>query len=65
MNINDINKNKQQVINKTDNHSLSHPFAKIWVLLCLRCKNEYGCNGSDAHLRKCPNCQGGNLGEPV
>ena len=31
---------------------------------CLKCKNEYGCNGTDIHLRKCPACQNGRPGIP-
>jgi len=35
---------------------------KIYVLRCERCGHEYGANGSDIHLRLCPNCQGGRPG---
>lgn len=33
-------------------------------LECLNadCGQEYGANGSDIHLRKCPRCQGGKPG---
>lgn len=29
---------------------------------CIRCGFVYGANGSDLHLRKCPECQGGAPG---
>jgi hypothetical protein len=39
------------------------------VLICARrtsdgviCGHRYGANGSDFHIRKCPNCQGGAPG---
>jgi hypothetical protein len=31
-------------------------------LECLNCGHEYGANGTDIHLRKCPNCQSGRPG---
>ena len=34
----------------------------IYVLRCGHCSNEYGANGSDIWLRKCPCCQGGRAG---
>ena len=35
----------------------------VYVLRCL-CGNEYGANGSDIHIRRCPVCQGGRPGLP-
>ena len=37
---------------------------RIYVLRCDHCGYEYGANGSDAHERKCPRCQGGRPGLP-
>jgi hypothetical protein len=34
----------------------------IYALKCGRCAAEYGANGSDIWLRKCPQCQGGRPG---
>jgi len=34
----------------------------IYVVRCGHCSEEYGANGSDLWLRKCPNCQGGRPG---
>lgn len=34
----------------------------IYVLRCGHCAEEYGANGSDIWLRKCPRCQGGRPG---
>jgi hypothetical protein len=36
----------------------------IYVLWCGHCSEEYGANGSDIWLRKCPKCQGGRPGLP-
>ncbi len=36
----------------------------VYLLRCLNCHHEYGANGSDVHLRKCPACQGGAAGIP-
>jgi hypothetical protein len=34
----------------------------VYVLQCSICGYEYGANGSDIHLRRCPSCQGGQPG---
>lgn len=31
----------------------------LYHMRCGHCAAEYAANGSDIHLRKCPNCQGG------
>jgi hypothetical protein len=36
----------------------------VYVLRCGHCSEEYGANGSDIWLRKCPKCQGGRPGLP-
>ena len=33
-----------------------------YKIVCQRCSNAYGANGSDIHLRRCPYCQGGAPG---
>ncbi|MBT9685822.1 hypothetical protein [Pseudoflavonifractor sp. MCC625] len=53
-----INKNEQQNLGKTDLDGTD--FAqKLYLMRCLRCGHTYKANGSDIHLKKCPNCQGG------
>lgn len=37
----------------------------IYVLRCAQCASDYGANGSDIWLRKCPHCQGGRPGLPL
>jgi hypothetical protein len=65
------NKNKQIVIEATGMSSTSMTGQRIYRLKCGRtnagraCDFEYGANGTDVHLRKCPKCQGGQKGEPL
>ena len=58
------NCNGQVLVRKTKGRSPKHQFARIWVVRCGRpgCGHEYGANGSDAHLHKCPCCQGNAAG---
>ncbi|MCH8120708.1 MAG: DUF429 domain-containing protein [Planctomycetes bacterium] len=58
-----INPNKQKNLGKrqpplegTDNYQY------VYVMNCTKCGLIYGANGSDIHLRKCPNCQRGKPG---
>jgi hypothetical protein len=37
----------------------------VYKLGCSVCGEIYGANGSDNHLRKCPECQGGAPGLPL
>jgi hypothetical protein len=57
------NKNAQLVVRPTGLQGTDH-LQKVYVLRCTRCGHEYGANGSDLHLRKCPKCQGGAAGLP-
>ncbi len=57
------NKNNQTVIRKTDLPG-NHHNQKLYVLRCEECRHEYGANGADIWLRRCPNCQGGAAGLP-
>ena len=57
------NRNSQVVVRPTGREGTDHN-QKVYVLRCAPCGNEYGANGSDVHLRKCPNCQGGAPGLP-
>jgi len=34
----------------------------VYELRCKHCGHHYGANGSHIHIRKCPNCQGGQPG---
>lgn len=55
------NRNAQVVIRATDQPGTDH-CQYIYVLRCGECTNEYGANGTDLWLRKCPRCQGGRPG---
>jgi len=55
------NRNDQVVVLPTDLPGTDHN-QKVYVLRCERCSHEYGANGSDIHLRRCPNCQAGRPG---
>ena len=35
---------------------------KAYKVTCLKCSNEYGANGTDIWLRRCPACEGGKPG---
>ena len=61
----DVNKNKQELINKTQHENGNNPHAKIWIVQCTLCNFVYGINGFDFHIRKCPDCQNGRKGEPI
>ena len=56
-----VNDKGQRVLRPTDLPGTDHG-QKIYVLHCEHCGNEYGANGSDIWLRKCPACQGGRPG---
>lgn len=64
--VGDINKNNQQLVRKTMVAGTDHN-AKIWVVRCVHCGNEYGANNTDFWERKCPNmlCQKGAPGLAV
>jgi hypothetical protein len=56
-----VNNNEQQChgtlgIKGTDHMQLAYRME------CLRCGFVYGANGSDIHIRKCPNCDDGAQG---
>lgn len=57
-----INRNNQMVIRKTDLRG--HLNQWVYHMKCLRCGHNYGANGFDCHLRKCPRCGGGAPGLP-
>lgn len=59
--IGEANKNDQELVEKTAERGTDYN-QYVWHLRCLRCGHEYGANGSDFHLRKCPRCQGGAPG---
>jgi hypothetical protein len=56
-----INRNDQEVIRPTGKHGTDHG-QYIYVLRCRTCRHEYGANGSDIFLRRCPNHDGGAPG---
>jgi rubrerythrin len=55
------NKNHQTVLRKTLESGNDHN-QKIYILSCGLCGHEYGANGSDIWLRRCPACSGGARG---
>ena len=64
----DISPNDQILIARTDRPGTDHR-QYVWVLVCARrapdgaiCGYRYGANGSDFHIRKCPECQDGATG---
>lgn len=54
-----VNASKQLVVGLGDQYISNHEHGEAWVLRCLECSYEYGANGCDVHIRKCPKCQGG------
>lgn len=56
-----INKNGQKVLRKTDKPGNDHN-QRVYVLSCGECRQDYGANGSDIWLRRCPACQRGAPG---
>jgi putative restriction endonuclease len=57
----DINRKYQQLRRLSEAQGTDYN-AKVWVVKCLRCKNIYGSNSTDAWERKCPKCQNGTAG---
>lgn len=56
-----VNRNKQIVVRQTDVPGTDHG-QRVYVLRCGECGHEYGTNGSDIFLRKCPRHAGGAPG---
>ena len=52
------NPNNQRVVRPTGKPGTDH-LQYVYVLECGECGSQYRANGSDIHLRKCPDCQGG------
>jgi len=55
------NANGQTVLRYT-NPSGNVEGPRVYVLMCGHCSHEYGANGFDIQLRKCPSCMGGQPG---
>jgi hypothetical protein len=56
-----INVNKQLVLRRTTREG-NLPGQRVYALHCQHCDAEYGANGCDIHIRRCPKCQGGATG---
>jgi hypothetical protein len=56
-----VNPKGQVVIRKTELRGTDHG-QSVYQMACSNCGEVYGANGTDAHLRKCPSCQGGTKG---
>ncbi len=61
----ECNKHGQELLEKVDLPSRSHPYARLWRMRCTTCDSVYGCNSCDANLRRCPFCQDGRPPEPL
>jgi hypothetical protein len=48
-----VNRHKQEVVRKTDLPGNDHG-QRVYVLRCNACGHNYGANGSDIWLRRCP-----------
>lgn len=59
------NKHGQIVISRTGFPSESVSGQTIYHLRCSHCGYDYGSNGRDIHLRRCPRHQDGAKGEPL
>jgi len=58
-----INRNKQINLGRIEPPIPGTDYGQyVYRMLCGYCGKEYGANGSDIHLRKCPNCQEGKPG---
>jgi hypothetical protein len=57
------NKNRQTVVRKTGESGNDHN-QYVYVLRCGDCGHEYGANGSDIWLRRCPRHDKGAPGLP-
>ena len=55
------NPNDQVVVRPTGLTGTDHN-QYVYHLRCEKCGAEYGANGSDIHLRRCPRCDGGRPG---
>ena len=60
-----VNRNGQINLGTTNRPSTSHGNQTIYVMHCPFCVCNYGANGCDIHVRKCPCCQKGRPGEPL
>jgi hypothetical protein len=56
-----VNRNGQVVIRDTKLAGTDH-LQTVYQLGCCGCRYVYGANGSDIHLRLCPECQHGAPG---
>jgi len=59
------NPHGQIVIRRTGFPSETFPGQTIYHLRCTHCGHDYGANGTDIHLRRCPRHQNGAKGEPL
>jgi hypothetical protein len=59
-----INRHHQEVVRKTDLAG-NDQGQRVYVLRCGACAHEYGANGSDIWLRRCPKHDGGAPGVVV
>ena len=54
----------QTVVRKTDQFG-TPIFQRVYIVRCEDCGHQYGVNGCDTHICRCPTCQNGSPGIPV
>lgn len=58
-----VNRNEQKNLGRTEPKRAGTDHCQyVYILRCLKCRRDYGANGSDIWLRKCPFCLGGQPG---
>jgi hypothetical protein len=58
------NAHGQTVTRKTDRFGTA-PLQRVYAMSCTHCGHEYGANGCDTHICRCPTCQNRSPGIPV
>jgi hypothetical protein len=51
--IGDKNSHGQELVEKTEERSPNHAFAKVWIVNCPT-QGNYRANSCDFHIRRCP-----------
>jgi putative restriction endonuclease len=64
MNPGDVNRNRQELVRVTEVRGRNLN-ARVWVMKCQKCGHLYGANSTDGCERKCPRCQGGQVGVQI
>ena len=46
-----------RLVERTDEPSNNHPYARIWLVECLEMNHKGSVNSCDFHSRRCPECE--------